>query len=202
MMIPELQRPSVPAGEIPVPRDRPRRLRRTESIRALVRETRPHRRSLIAPLFVQPGASRREPIGSMPGVDRLSPDEAVVEARRLESLGIGGLILFGLPAAKDADGSGAWIEEGIVQETLRRLRDADLDLVLIADTCLCEYTDHGHCGPLRPDGRVDNDAAIAHLAHSTPEAFRTVQQIADPVLGVWEIRSPGQFPNIRSSRPS
>ena len=103
----------------------------------------------------------------MPGVARVSPDEAVADARRLAALGVGGVILFGLPAGKDPVGTGAWIEDGIVQETLRRLRDADLDLVLIADTCLCEYTDHGHCGPLSEvNGRVDvdNDATLPLLA--------------------------------------
>jgi len=146
------------------PAHRLRRTRRTETLRSFVRETRIHPRNLVAPLFVQPGSGRRDPIRSMPGVDRVSPDEAVSDARRLAALGVGGVILFGLPATKDAVGTGAWIEDGIVQETLHRLRDADLDLVLIADTCLCEYTDHGHCGPLLRDGSVDNDAAVARIA--------------------------------------
>jgi porphobilinogen synthase len=119
---------------------------------------------LVAPLFVVPGRGVRQPISSLAGVSRLSPDEALVEARSLAGLGVGGVIVFGLPAAKDPVGSGAWIAGGVVQETLRLLRDADLDLVVVADTCLCEYTDHGHCGPLLRDGRVDNDAAIALLA--------------------------------------
>jgi len=143
-----------------------RRLRRTPAIRALVRETRLHPSMLVAPLFVRPGSGIREPIGSMPGVVRLSPDEAVVEARRLAGLGVGGVIVFGLPADKDPVGTGAWIEDGIVQEALRGLRAANLPLVLIADTCLCEYTDHGHCGPLEPDGAVDNDAAVQLLART------------------------------------
>ena len=143
-----------------------RRLRRTPAIRALVRETRLHPSMLVAPLFVRPGSGIREPIGSMPGVVRLSPDEAVVEAGRLAGLGVGGVIVFGLPADKDPVGTGAWIEGGIVQEALRGLRAANLPLVLIADTCLCEYTDHGHCGPLEPDGAVDNDAAVRLLART------------------------------------
>jgi porphobilinogen synthase len=143
-----------------------RRLRRTPAIRALVRETRLHPSMLVAPLFVRPGSGIREPIDSMPGVMRLSPDEAVVEARRLAGLGVGGVIVFGLPADKDPVGTGAWIEDGIVQEALRGLRAANLPLVLIADTCLCEYTDHGHCGPLEPDGAVDNDAAVQLLART------------------------------------
>ncbi len=95
-----------------------------------------------------------------------SPPTRRVGRRALAALGVGGVILFGLPAAKDGRRTGGWIEDGIVQETLRRLRDADLDLVLIADTCLCEYTDHGHCGPLLADGRVDNDATIELLART------------------------------------
>ncbi|MEO5963824.1 MAG: porphobilinogen synthase [Candidatus Limnocylindrales bacterium] len=143
-----------------------RRARRTETLRAFVRETRIHPRQLVAPLFVYPGHGGREPVGSMPGVERVTPDEALADARALEALGIGGVILFGLPATKDAIGTGGWVDDGIVQETLRRFRDANLDLVLIADTCLCEYTDHGHCGPLLADGRVDNDATIELYART------------------------------------
>ena len=155
------------------PASRLRRTRRTETMRAFVRETRLHPRQLVAPIFVQPGREGREPVGSMPGVMRVTPDEALKDARNLAALGIGGVILFGLPADKDATGTGGWIADGIVQDTLRRFRDADLDLVLIADTCLCEYTDHGHCGPLLADGRVDNDATIelyARTAASQAEA--------------------------------
>ena len=162
-----------PVAGVPAPATRPRRTRRTEALRALVRETRIHPRQLVAPLFVFPGQGLREPVGSMPGVERVTPDEAVKDARALAALGIGGVILFGLPADKDGVGTGGWIRDGIVQEVLRRLRDADLDLVLIADTCLCEYTDHGHCGPLLADGRVDNDATIelyARTAASQAEA--------------------------------
>ena len=162
-----------PVAGVPAPATRPRRTRRTEALRALVRETRIHPRQLVAPLFVFPGQGLREPVGSMPGVERVTPDEAVKDARALAALGIGGVILFGLPADKDGVGTGGWIRDGIVQESLRRLRDADLDLVLVADTCLCEYTDHGHCGPLLADGRVDNDATIelyARTAASQAEA--------------------------------
>jgi len=152
------------AAGVPVPRDRPRRLRRSPALRALVRETRLDPSMLVAPLFVRPGRALREPIASMPGVERLSPDEAVAEAQRLAGLGVGGIILFGLPSEKDPIGTGAWIEDGIVQEATRRIRAADVPIVLIADTCLCEYTDHGHCGPIMADGTVDNDAAIERLA--------------------------------------
>ena len=145
-------------------RDRPRRLRRTPGLRNLVRETRLDVGMLVAPLFVRPGRGIREPITSMPGVERLSPDEAANDAKRLAGLGVGGLILFGLPESKDPIGTGAWAADGVVQEALRRIRDRVPDGVLIADTCLCEYTDHGHCGPVRRDGSVDNDAAIDRLA--------------------------------------
>jgi porphobilinogen synthase len=153
-----------PSGLTVVPSHRLRRTRRTSAMRALVRETRVHPRQLVAPIFVQPGHRVRNPIASMPGVSRVSPDEAVADVARYAELGIGGVILFGLPASKDPEGSGAWVEDGIVQEALRRLRDAHPDLVLIADTCLCEYTSHGHCGPVLPDGNVDNDAAVERLA--------------------------------------
>jgi porphobilinogen synthase len=143
---------------------RPRRLRRTEGLRSLVRETRLHPAMLVAPMFVQPGSGIRVPIASMPGVFRVSADVAAEEASRLDALGVGGLILFGLPESKDALGSGADAEDGVVQETFRRIRALDLSIVTIADTCLCEYTDHGHCGPLTAGGNVDNDAAVARLA--------------------------------------
>jgi porphobilinogen synthase len=164
----------------PDPAHRLRRLRRTSALRALVRETRPHARQLVAPLFVQPGRERRDPIASLPGVARLSPDEAVADARRLARLGIGGVILFGLPAAKDDIGTGAWLADGIVQETLRRLRDRDPDLVLIADTCLCEYTDHGHCGPLTRSGSVDNDATIELLARTAASQAEAGADVVAP----------------------
>ena len=164
----------------PDPAHRLRRTRRTETLRAFVRETRIHPRQLVAPIFVQPGREGREPVGSMPGVVRVTPDEALRDARALEALGVGGVILFGLPAAKDAIGTGGWVDDGIVQETLRRFRDADLDLVLIADTCLCEYTDHGHCGPLMADGRVDNDATIELLARTAASQAAAGADIVAP----------------------
>jgi porphobilinogen synthase len=143
--------------------DRPRRLRATAAGRALVRETRLSPRQLVAPVFVVPGRDRREPIPSMAGHDRMSPDLAVEYARRLAGLHVGGLLLFGVPDAKDDQGHGAADSRGPVPETLRLLRDAELPLVLIADVCLCEYTSHGHCGVL--DGhRVDNDRTLPLLA--------------------------------------
>jgi porphobilinogen synthase len=160
---------AVPEAELqPIltPRDRPRRLRRSPALRALVQETRLHPRMLVAPMFVRPGRGVREPISSLPGVDRVSVDEALRDAERLARLGVGGVILFGLPESKDEPGSGAWIEDGIVQQALRRLAKAGLPLALVADTCLCEYTSHGHCGPLSANGDVDNDRALAALARA------------------------------------
>jgi porphobilinogen synthase len=148
------------------PSIRPRRLRRSAALRALVRETRLHPRMFVAPLFVRPGRGVREPIPSLPGHWRLSPDEAVAEAERLAQAGIGGIILFGLPEAKDEMGSGAWREDGIVQQTLRQIAQRHLPLVLAADTCLCEYTVHGHCGVVDGDGQVDNDRTLALLARA------------------------------------
>jgi porphobilinogen synthase len=135
---------------------------------------------LVAPLFIQPGVSRRDPIGSMPGQARLSPDLAAAEVVRLAELGIGGVILFGLPQAKDAIGSEASDDDGIVQEAFRRIRALELPLATIADTCLCEYTDHGHCGPLAADGTVDNDAALVRLAETAVAQARAGADIVAP----------------------
>jgi porphobilinogen synthase len=159
---------------------RPRRLRRTAALRALVRETRLQPGMLVAPLFVRPGSGLREPIASMPGVARLSPDVAADEAARLADLAVGGVILFGLPEAKDADGHGASAEDGIVQQALQRIRALELPLVTIADTCLCEYTDHGHCGPIAPDGSVDNDAALVRLAETAISQARAGADVVAP----------------------
>ena len=164
----------------PDPAHRLRRTRRTDALRAFVRETRIHPRQLVAPLFVFTGRGLREPVGSMPGVERVTPDEAERDVRALAALGVGGVILFGLPAEKDVTGTGGWVADGIVQETLRRLRDMNADLVLIADTCLCEYTDHGHCGPLMTDGRVDNDATIELLARTAASQAEAGADIVAP----------------------
>jgi len=172
--------PGRPAGRtVRLPRHRLRRLRRTPALRNLVRETRLHPQMLVAPVFVRPGRGLREDIASLPGVQRVSPDEAVRDAERYAALGLGGVILFGLPEAKDDEGSGAWIDEGIVQQALRELRRADLPLVLIADTCLCEYTSHGHCGPLA-EGQVDNDRALAALARTAAAQAQAGADIVAP----------------------
>ena len=170
-----LERPAAPAGDPPASGDGPvlpgaapafgrtRRLRRTPALRALVRETRLHPAMLVAPLFVVPGTGRREAIASMPGQARVSPDVAVLIARELADLGVGGVILFGIPDAKDALGTAAADPDGPVPAALRAFRDADLPLALLADVCLCEYTSHGHCGVL--DGqRIVNDPSLARLA--------------------------------------
>ena len=157
---------------------RMRRLRRTEAMRQLVRETRLEPGQLIYPLFLCPGEGIRKEISSMPGVFNLSIDEAVKEAEEAASLGLGGLLLFGLPDTKDEDATGAWDDEGIVQQGLRAIKAsaASKELVLIADVCLCEYTSHGHCGVVveGKDGfEVENDASLdllgktaASLAHA------------------------------------
>jgi len=155
-----------------LPIARMRRLRRTEALRSLVRETHLHPGALICPLFLVPGEGVRKPIGSMPGVFNLSIDEAIKEAAECAALGIGGLLLFGVPAKKDEQASGAWDDAGIVQTGLRALkRESSLrNLVVIADVCLCEYTSHGHCGVVtrragsEDDYEIENDASVKLLA--------------------------------------
>jgi porphobilinogen synthase len=151
------------------PVTRMRRLRRTEALRSLVRETHLHPGALIYPLFICPGEGVRKEISSMPGIFNLSIDEAVKEAESVAALGIGGLLLFGLPAEKDEQGTGAWADDGIVQTALKEFKkNRKLDsLVQIADVCLCEYTSHGHCGVVARDGdhyEVENDSTVALLA--------------------------------------
>src|SRR5467141_1162680 len=130
------------------PDQRPRRLRRTAALRSLVRETRLAPGDLICPLFVCPGKKVRQEIASMPGQYSLSVDEAVAEAQEARALGVPGVILFGIPPKKDARGSGAYDPEGIVQEATRAIRKGAPDLLVVTDVCLCEYTDHCHCGVL------------------------------------------------------
>jgi len=150
---------AAPAGLRRNIKERPRRLRRTAALRALVRETRLAPSRLVLPMFVTSGRDRAEAIPSLPGHARISSDRAVKLAREIASLGVGGLILFGIPDAKDEEGRAAADRDGPVATTLRALRDAGLPLVLMADVCLCEYTTHGHCGVV-VDGDVDNDATL------------------------------------------
>ena len=157
---------AVPAARVKTPGpERPRRLRRTAALRSLVRQTRLSPAQLVMPLFVIGGRDRSDPIESLPGHARLSVDRAVKKARELAQLGVGGVILFGIPDSKDTFGAGAADPAGPVPAALRALREADLPLVLAADVCLCEYTTHGHCGVIR-DGQVDNDATLPLLAEA------------------------------------
>ncbi|HEY4889803.1 MAG TPA: porphobilinogen synthase [Candidatus Dormibacteraeota bacterium] len=143
--------------------DRPRRLRANPALRQLVRETRLHPAQLVAPIFVVSGRGRREEISSLKGHARMSPDVALAEAARLAGLGVGGVLLFGIPDSKDARGDAAADERGPVPETLRLLKAEKLPLALAADVCLCEYTTHGHCGVVDGD-HIDNDATLPLLA--------------------------------------
>lgn len=182
---------SRPAIKTPAAK-RPRRLRANPALRNLVRETRLHPRQLIAPLFVIGGRAERREIPSLKGHARLSPDLALREAHRFAELGVGGLLLFGIPDAKDPQGSGADDPRGPVPETLRLLRREGLPLVLAADVCLCEYTSHGHCGIL--DGeRVDNDASLPRLA----SAAITYAEAGADVLGPSAMMD-GQVAALRS----
>jgi porphobilinogen synthase len=151
----------MPAGRFPA--YRPRRLRRSEALRRLVRETRVAVEQLVQPLFVVPGRSVERPIRSMPGVAQLSVDRVAEESRRLADVGVPAVLLFGIPERKDARGSGAADPDGIVPQALRAIREAAPGLLLLTDVCLCEYTDHGHCGLIR-DGDVDNDPTLDLLA--------------------------------------
>jgi porphobilinogen synthase len=149
------------------PADRPRRLRRTEALRRLIAETVLAPDDLVAPLFVAEGLSEARPIASLPGQFQHSLDSLLDEVRALQAVGVGGVILFGVPAKKDEFGSGAYNHDGVAQVALRRLRDEFGDeLVLMADLCLDEYTTHGHCGVVRSDGTVDNDATLQLYAQT------------------------------------
>lgn len=167
------------------PVTRMRRLRRSEALRSLVRETHLRPSQLIYPLFLCPGEGIRKPIGSMPGVFNLSIDEALKEAEECAALGVGGLLLFGLPESKDEEGSGAWAEDGIVQQGLRAFKsNRALDpLVQIADVCLCEYTSHGHCGVLeheRGEVHVHNDKSLPLLARAAASLAQAGADIVAP----------------------
>ena len=140
-----------------------RRLRRTPALRALVSETTLSPAQLIQPAFVVAGEGVREDVESMPGIERFSISELVAEATEIATLGVGALLLFGIPSTKDESGSGAYDDEGVVQMAVRALKEAHPDLTVITDVCLCEYTSHGHCGFVR-DGEVDNDITVELLA--------------------------------------
>jgi len=161
------------------PEVRLRRFRRTPALRGLVRETRLSTEQLVAPLFVRHGAAVREPISSLPGVHRLSPDEAVAEAQRLRALGVPAVILFGIPERKDEAGTEAWNDAGALQETVRRLKREVPGLAVMTDVCLDEYTSHGHCGVIR-DGEVDNDATLPLLARTAVSHAKAGADVVAP----------------------
>lgn len=161
------------------PVTRMRRLRRSETLRSMVRETQIAREDLILPLFVVEGSGVREPISSMPGVHRFSVDQVVIEAERVRDLGVPAIILFGIPDTKDARGSGADEADGIVQRASRAIVEGVPDLVVMTDVCLCEYTDHGHCGTL--DGHeIQNDASLERLAATAVSHARAGASIIAP----------------------
>src|SRR6516165_3753101 len=149
-------------------------------LRGLVRETDLAAGRLVLPLFVSEGSSAREPIAAMPGVERLSVAAAVAEAGEAAELGIAAVLLFGIPGEKDEHGSGAWDEEGVVQMATRAIKRAHPELLVITDVCLCEYTTHGHCGVLREDGAVDNDATVELLALAAVSQARAGADLVAP----------------------
>ncbi len=186
------------------PQRRLRRLRRTPALRRIVAETRLTTDDLIAPLFVREGITEPQPIASLPGVVQHTRESLRKEVAELAALGVPGVILFGVPATKDADGSGAWDPEGIVQVALRDLRDeVGDDLVLIADLCVDEYTDHGHCGVLDDHGDVDNDATLDLYARAAVAQANAGADITAPsgmmdgqVLAIREALDDGGFDQV------
>jgi porphobilinogen synthase len=161
------------------PIERPRRLRRSEALRSLVRESALSPGDLIAPLFVCPGKKVRQEIRSMPGQFNLSVDEVVAEAAQAHALGVPGVILFGIPETKDARASGAWDENGIVQQATRALKKSVPDLIVMTDVCLCEYTDHGHCGIVKGD-EIINDATLDLLAKTAVSQAKAGADVVAP----------------------
>jgi porphobilinogen synthase len=162
------------------PEYRPRRVRRTDNLRRMVRETQLAVDDFIYPLFVCPGKKVRKPVVSMPGVFNLSVDEAVTEARKTADAGVPAIILFGLPSKKDAVGSEAWDDNGVVQKACREIKKARPELVVVIDACFCEYTSHGHCGVLTERGEVDNDATLDNLGRAARSYARAGCDIVAP----------------------
>jgi porphobilinogen synthase len=165
------------------PQTRLRRLRASTSLRGLVRETELRAGQLVLPLFVAENGPPREPIATLPGVERLSISALLDEAHEVAALGLAGVMLFGIPAAKDAEGSGAWDEEGVIQTAVRALKQVLPELLVLTDVCLCEYTDHGHCGVLRDTDFppiVDNDATLELLARVAVSHARAGADLVAP----------------------
>jgi porphobilinogen synthase len=158
---------------------RPRRLRRNERLRELVRETSMSPRNFIYPLFLGPGKNKVRPVSSMPGVAQLSVDRAVTECEEVKSLGIPAVILFGIPEHKDSAGSEAYADSGVVQQAIRAIKEKVPGLLVITDVCLCEYTDHGHCGVIK-NGDVDNDSTLELLAKEALSHARAGADIVAP----------------------
>jgi porphobilinogen synthase len=184
------------------PTHRPRRLRRSEALRSLVRETRLTTANLIYPMFVCPGTKVRREVSSMPGVYQQSVDQIVEEAREVESLGIPGTILFGLPETKDPRAASSLDAQGVVQQAIEAIRKAKLKLLVITDVCLCEYTDHGHCGIVE-DGEVLNDATLEILAQQALSHARAGADIIAPsdmmdgrVAAIRKMLDANKFENI------
>jgi len=161
------------------PIDRPRRLRRTEALRGLVRETRLSAAGFIYPMFVCPGNKVRKEVSSMPGIYQQSADQIVEECREVEALGIPGVILFGLPEKKDARGATSLAADGVVQKAIEAIRKAKLNLLVITDVCLCEYTDHGHCGVIE-NGEIVNDPTLGILAEQALSHARAGADVVAP----------------------
>jgi porphobilinogen synthase len=161
------------------PVERPRRLRRNEAIRSLVRETRLSTSGFVYPMFVCPGKNVRNPIGSMPGVAQQSVDKFLEECREVEQLGIPAVMLFGIPEKKDARGSHAYAADGVVQRAVEAVRGAKLSLMVMTDVCLCEYTDHGHCGVVE-NGEVKNDPTLELLSAEAVSHARAGADVVAP----------------------
>ena len=161
------------------PTQRPRRLRRTEALRSMVRETRLSTGGLIYPMFVCPGKNVRQEVSSMPGIHQQSAEQIVEECREVASLEIPAVILFGLPETKDPRGSSSLSSQGVVQRAIEGIRKANLNLLVITDVCLCEYTDHGHCGVIE-NGEVANDATLEILAQQALSHARAGADIVAP----------------------
>jgi len=161
------------------PIDRPRRLRRTEALRGLVRETRLSAAGFIYPMFVCPGNKVRKAVSSMPGIYQQSADQIVEECREVEALGLPGVILFGLPEKKDARGASSLAADGVVQKAIEAIRKAKLNLLVITDVCLCEYTDHGHCGVIEQD-EILNDPTLGILAEQALSHARSGADVVAP----------------------
>lgn len=161
------------------PQNRPRRLRKSESLRRLSSETRLLTSDFIYPIFISENIKRPDPIGAMPGIYRYTIDDAAKEADRVFKLGIPAVILFGTPARKDPTGSESLKDDGVIQKTIRRIKEINTEMVVITDVCLCEYTDHGHCGIIK-DGDVDNDSTIKILAEQAVSHAKAGTDIVAP----------------------